>query len=97
MSEEISEIKLLINQIKSEVRARHYLQSMSALDNLEKIISESYVPKEEHEISEDDVKLVMAQTNCTEEQARETLIETGDLTEAIIKLNKPEDKDGRTE
>jgi len=41
------------------------------------------------EISEDDLKTVMEQTGCSEEQAKEALEETeGDLAEAIIKIKK---------
>ena len=38
-------------------------------------------------ISEDDIKTVMEKTNCTEEQAKETLEKTGDLAEAILELS----------
>jgi nascent polypeptide-associated complex subunit alpha len=37
-------------------------------------------------LSEEDVKMVMDQTGCSEEEARKTLEETGDLAEAILKL-----------
>ncbi len=39
-------------------------------------------------VSEDDVKLVMEQANVSEEEARRTLEETGDIAEAILKLKK---------
>ena len=43
----------------------------------------------EPEISEDDVKMVVEQTNCSEEEAKSALEETsGDLAEAILKLKK---------
>ncbi|GFZ49873.1 Nascent polypeptide-associated complex subunit alpha [Saitozyma sp. JCM 24511] len=39
-------------------------------------------------VSEDDVKLVMAQTDCSEEKAREALkAENGDLINAIMKIS----------
>jgi len=41
----------------------------------------------EVEISEEDIKTVMGKTNCTEEQAKEALEDTGDLAEAILKLS----------
>jgi len=46
---------------------------------------------EERELqsSEDDVKTVMEQTQCSEEEAKEALKETdGNLAEAIIKIKK---------
>lgn len=41
----------------------------------------------EPEISEDDIKTIMEKTNCTEEQARESLEKTGDLAESILELS----------
>jgi len=41
----------------------------------------------EIEISEEDIKAVMEKTNCTKEQAKQALEETGDLAEAILKLS----------
>ena len=38
--------------------------------------------------SPEDVKMVVEQTGCTEEDARKTLEETGDIAEAILKLKK---------
>lgn len=41
------------------------------------------------EISEDDVKTVIEQAECSEEKAKEALKETsGDIAEAILKLKK---------
>ena len=42
---------------------------------------------EEEDISEEDVKVIMEKTNCSEEEARKILQETGDLAEAILRLN----------
>lgn len=39
-------------------------------------------------ITSDDVKIVMEQTGCTEEQAESVLKETGDIAQAILKLKK---------
>ena len=36
--------------------------------------------------NEDDIKTVMEQTGCNEEEAKNALEETGDLAEAILKL-----------
>jgi len=44
----------------------------------------SEVPKEK--FSKDDVKLVMEQTGCSEEDALKVLDETKDMAEAILKL-----------
>ncbi len=44
--------------------------------------------REETGFSEHDIKTIIEKTNCTEERARETLQETGDLAEAILKLSK---------
>ena len=38
-------------------------------------------------ILENDIRTVMEKTNCTEEQAKEALEDTGDLAEAILKLS----------
>ena len=41
------------------------------------------------ESSSEDVKMVMEQTNCTQEQAKEALKEAeGDIAEAILKLSE---------
>jgi alpha-NAC-related protein len=37
--------------------------------------------------SEEDIKIVMQKTNCSRKEAEKTLEETGDLTEAILKLS----------
>jgi nascent polypeptide-associated complex subunit alpha len=43
----------------------------------------------EPEITDEDIKTVMAQANCSEEQARKALKEfDGDLAEAIMKLSE---------
>ena len=42
-------------------------------------------------ISEEDIKTIMDQTNCTREEAIEALKQTNDLAEAILKLNSPEE------
>jgi len=41
----------------------------------------------EVEISDQDIKTITEKTECTEEQAHKALEETGDLTEAILKLS----------
>jgi len=38
--------------------------------------------------SEDDIKMVMEQSDCSEDEAKGALEETGDLAEAILKLKK---------
>ena len=38
--------------------------------------------------SKEDIKTVIEQTQCTEEEARKALDETNDLAEAILKLKK---------
>ena len=38
--------------------------------------------------SQDDVKIVMEQANCSEEEAKKVLEETNDIAEAILKLKK---------
>ncbi len=45
------------------------------------------VSEEEEKFSEEDVRVVMEKTGCTEEDAVNALEETGDLAEAIMKLN----------
>ena len=40
----------------------------------------------EPEFNEDDIKTVMDQANCSEEQAKSALDETNDLAEAILKI-----------
>jgi len=41
----------------------------------------------ELEISQDDIKTVMEKTNCSEQEAKETLEKTKDLAEAILELS----------
>jgi nascent polypeptide-associated complex subunit alpha len=43
---------------------------------------------EAEKFSEDDVKLVMEKSSCTEDLARKALEETGDIAEAIMKLSE---------
>ncbi len=43
---------------------------------------------EEQGNSEEDIKIIIEKTGCTEEQAKETLKETGDLADAILKLSE---------
>ncbi len=42
---------------------------------------------EESSFSEKDIEVIMQKTNCSEEQAKQALEETGDLAEAILKLS----------
>lgn len=42
---------------------------------------------EENGFSEEDIKTIIEKTNCSEKEAKETLKETGDLAEAILKLS----------
>lgn len=51
-------------------------------------ISGEVSEEKEGEFSEKDVKTIMEKTGCSEMQAIETLEETGDLAEAIMKLAK---------
>jgi NACalpha-BTF3-like transcription factor len=46
------------------------------------------VSEKDEEFSEADVEIVMQKTNCSREKAEETLEETGDLAEAILKLSE---------
>ena len=41
----------------------------------------------EEKFSENDIKVVMEKTNCSEEDAKKALEETGDLADAIMKLS----------
>ncbi len=43
--------------------------------------------KEEADTSKEDIEIIMEKTGCSESQARETLKQTGDLAEAILKLS----------
>jgi len=45
------------------------------------------VSEEKNESSEKDIEVVIQKTNCTFEEARKALEETGDLAEAILKLS----------
>ncbi len=42
---------------------------------------------EEENFSEEDIKTIIEKTGCSEKEAKETLEETGDLAEAILKLS----------
>jgi nascent polypeptide-associated complex subunit alpha len=43
---------------------------------------------EELEISAEDLKVIMEKTGCTEEEAKESLEKTKDLTESILELSE---------
>ena len=49
---------------------------------------ESQVESAEVGVSNEDIKMVMEKTNCTEEKAKESLEKTGDLTESILELSE---------
>jgi len=42
---------------------------------------------DEESISNEDIQVIMEKTNCSEEEARKILQETGDLAEAILRLS----------
>ena len=42
---------------------------------------------EESGFSEDDIKVIIEKTKCSEKEAKKALEETGDLAEAILKLS----------
>ncbi len=57
--------------------------------NPKEVIVEKVEKKSEIEISEEDIKMVMEETGCNEEKARQALEETkGDIAEAILKLQE---------
>ena len=43
---------------------------------------------EEEGFSEEDIKVIIEKTNCSEDEARDALEETGDLAEAILSLSE---------
>jgi nascent polypeptide-associated complex subunit alpha len=45
------------------------------------------ISENEEKFSEEDVKVVMEKTNCSREEALNTLEKTGDLAEAILELS----------
>ena len=51
------------------------------------VVGEESEESAEVTVSEEDIKAVMGKTNCSEEQAKETLEKTGDLAEAILELS----------
>ncbi len=51
------------------------------------VVGEELEESEEVGVSEEDIKAVMEKTNCSEDQAKEALEETGDLAETILKLS----------
>jgi nascent polypeptide-associated complex subunit alpha len=51
-------------------------------------ISGDISEESDENFSENDIKVVMEKTNCSEEEARKVLEETGDLAEAILKLSE---------
>lgn len=63
----------ITGQIKEQ--ARHYNQQAK---------DEQNATSEEE--SEEDIRLVMQQTNCSYEQAKQALSETNDIAKAILKL-----------
>ena len=60
------------------------------IDDLQSVVAANMKEREkeaEIEFTEVDVKQVMDQTNCSEEDAIKALEETGDLAEAILSLS----------
>lgn len=55
------------------------------------IIGDAHERIKEAEFSEDDIKTVIEQANCTEEQAKTALKKTGDLAKAILELTGAEE------
>ena len=51
-------------------------------------ISGEVSEKSSEKFSEDDIKLIIEQTGVSEEEAKKTLEETGDIASAIIKLKQ---------
>ena len=51
------------------------------------VVGEETEESKEVGVSEEDIKAVMEKTNCSEDQAKEALEETGDLAETILKLS----------
>ncbi len=51
-------------------------------------ISGNISEEQGEKFSEEDIQTIIEKTNCTEEQAKEALEETGDLAEAILKLSE---------
>jgi len=49
-------------------------------------ITGKFIEENLDSFSQGDINTVMGQTDCTEEEAKEALEETGDLAEAILKL-----------
>lgn len=43
---------------------------------------------EEEKFNEKDIQTIIEKTGCSREKAQETIIETGDLAEAILKLSE---------
>ena len=52
------------------------------------ITGEEQVETKEVEDTSEDIKIIMEKTGASEEDAKEALEETGDLTEAIMKLSE---------
>jgi nascent polypeptide-associated complex subunit alpha len=50
-------------------------------------ISGDISEESEEKFSDDDVKVVMEKTGCSEKEAKKVLEKTGDLAEAILKLS----------
>ena len=44
--------------------------------------------KSQEKFSNEDIKMIVEQTGCSEEEAADALEETGDIAEAILKLKK---------
>jgi len=88
--EEIPSLKVTIEKIdggKIIINNPHVVKiKMQGQENFQ--ISGDVSEEKEETISEDDVKIVMQKTNCSEDDAKKTLEETGDLAEAILKLSK---------
>jgi len=91
--EDVDAIKVIISTSDGEI-----IIDAPSVQNVNMMGQESFqvsgeyrfVPKDTTpDLSEDDVKTVMDQTGCTEEQAKQTILaHKGDLAESILELSE---------
>ncbi|MFH1592650.1 MAG: nascent polypeptide-associated complex protein [Candidatus Woesearchaeota archaeon] len=87
--EEIEASEVIVKCIDKQIRVvnPHVTKvHMAGQESLQ--ITGEFVEEDLESFSEDDLKTIIDQTGCTEEEAKKELEKTGDLAEAILKLKK---------
>lgn len=88
-SEQIEADEVIIRSSGKEIKIKNpQVQKIGMMGQESFQISGDIEETASEGFTDDDVQFVMDQTECTEEDARAMIKETGDIAEAILKLQK---------